>query len=156
MLNAIQSAAQHTCESANNSCMINFSTGSIRKTYRRKKESGSILEILEEMIVGRTITKGFPIGSTKAEKVIDMEIKAFRAQLEGSDAIPGTHSQLSSASIKIVSMVFVMARKRLLRLAGLRFFWRPTVMEVLESPVFYALNRRPLLSGFGAFLSRDQ
>ncbi|GJW68066.1 hypothetical protein Tco_0122490 [Tanacetum coccineum] len=53
------------------------------------------------------------------------------------------------------SMVFVMARKRLLGLAGLRFL-RPKVMEVLWSLSLYALNRGLLcLSGFGAFLSGD-
>ncbi|GKC93484.1 hypothetical protein Tco_1158926, partial [Tanacetum coccineum] len=80
-------SSSHTVESANN-VDDQFSTGSI-ENIQKKKESGSILKILEEMIsVGQTM--GFSMkgsikdmeriidlkgAETKAEKVFDMEIK---------------------------------------------------------------------------------
>ncbi|GJS73039.1 RNA-directed DNA polymerase, eukaryota [Tanacetum coccineum] len=85
-------SSSHTVESANN-VDDQFSTGSI-ENIQKKKESGSILEILEEMIsVGQTMgfsmegsikdmeriidLKGADDHETKAEKVSDMEIKSL-------------------------------------------------------------------------------
>ncbi|GJV48218.1 RNA-directed DNA polymerase, eukaryota [Tanacetum coccineum] len=85
-------SSSHTVESANN-VDDQFSTGSI-ENIQKKKESGSILEILEEMIsVGQTMgfsmegsikdmeriidLKGADDLETKAEKVSDMEIKSL-------------------------------------------------------------------------------
>ncbi|GJT91072.1 RNA-directed DNA polymerase, eukaryota [Tanacetum coccineum] len=85
-------SSSHTVESANN-VDDQFSTRSI-ENIQKKKESGSILEILEEMIsVGQTMgfsmegsikdmeriidLKGADDHETKAEKVSDMEIKSL-------------------------------------------------------------------------------
>ncbi|GJU32735.1 RNA-directed DNA polymerase, eukaryota [Tanacetum coccineum] len=87
-------SSSHTVESANN-VDDQFSTGSI-ENIQKKKESGSILEILEEMIsVGQTMgflmegsikdmeriidLKGADDLETKAENVSDMEIKSIWA-----------------------------------------------------------------------------
>nr|GEW15272.1 hypothetical protein [Tanacetum cinerariifolium] len=73
-------SSSHTVESANN-VDDQFSTGSI-ENIQKKKESGSILEILEEMIsVGQTM--GFSMeGSIKdMERIID---------LKGADDVPGS------------------------------------------------------------------